>query len=1029
MSTKPNNRYLTSASALVEEYRLLHGSIPDALNEESVPEQIRLQFLWKQIHSLPEKRAALCLSGGGARSATFSLGVLRALARLRLLDKFDYLSTVSGGGYIGGWLSTWIHRHPHGLRGVMEDLSTDAQNSSAREPFAVSWLRNYCSYLGLSPRLFSADSWTVVVTYLSNLILNWTLLFPIFMIPLLVPRMVIALAQLNTPDAPLPSWLFHAVLTISLGLTVIALIYLHTFRPTLSKHRRSLFWQRLEGQNSFINACLLPLITSMSGFTVAWAWFRNGGGILEQFSYSQAVLGGAVLHTGSWLFSAFMLKRFNVSRWLLLENVTVALTGALGGWLLLNVLKSGPKEIPIAHYAGWFACFAIPGLLAIVLMILTIFTGIASRFAQEEDLEWWERMKSWLFVILITWTLLSAVVVFGPGFLAWFDIDVFSVIATLSGIMILWLRFNPKHAARREVSESPLTMWIEQLPTIITPIFMLILLLYLVLGCDWILESLARQHQLHLSDTLPKATGLGMLPDPWNHEAILHNTPHWLIGETILVLSAFGLLMSRTVNINKLSLDALYRNRLIRAYLGASRQRSEREALFNQFTGFDPHDNVAMCNLRFDDIRLARALYKDHLSDSTLRILERCRASTTSEDQQEFTSLLLRDIQRLYDEGVLADLAKSLLLSPASIERLETLAGGTPDPGSLSALTGWLRDIFLNRLEAVAPRPLHVINIALDLVTGHNIAWQNRKTRPFTVSPLHCGNMGLGYRPSEDYGGSTFLNKSLSLGTALTISGVPRISSTGSDTSGLTNLLFTIFNLRSGWWLSNPGPAGDRTYRHPSPTLAFGPFIAEAFGMTDASYPYVNLSAGENFESLGLYEMVFRRCHSILVVDSTSDPGFTFGELSNSIHKIRSVLGIDIELDLTKLHQQTERGVSQWHHAIGKIRYDKADDTALAGTLIYLKPSLTSDEPSNISEYAARHRGFPHEIRTDAYLNDTQFEYYSQLGEHIAWEVLFPARHKTSHGFAAVCDELWSYWMSPTRNWTQSFQPRYVRPK
>lgn len=104
-----------------------------------------------------------------------------------------------------------------------QNSSTDAQNSSAREPFAVSWLRNYCSYLGLSPRLFSADSWTVVVTYLSNLILNWTLLFPIFMIPLLVPRMVIALAQLNTPDAPLPSWLFHAVLTISLGLTVIAL--------------------------------------------------------------------------------------------------------------------------------------------------------------------------------------------------------------------------------------------------------------------------------------------------------------------------------------------------------------------------------------------------------------------------------------------------------------------------------------------------------------------------------------------------------------------------------------------------------------------------------------------------------------------------------------------------------------------------------------------------------------------------------------------------------------------------------------
>ncbi|MHB1054173.1 MAG: hypothetical protein ACYCZT_14070, partial [Thiobacillus sp.] len=39
----------------------------------------------------------LALSGGGIRSATFCLGVIQALARLRLLHAFDYLSTVSGG--------------------------------------------------------------------------------------------------------------------------------------------------------------------------------------------------------------------------------------------------------------------------------------------------------------------------------------------------------------------------------------------------------------------------------------------------------------------------------------------------------------------------------------------------------------------------------------------------------------------------------------------------------------------------------------------------------------------------------------------------------------------------------------------------------------------------------------------------------------------------------------------------------------------------------------------------------------------
>ena len=54
--------------------------------------------------------SALCFSGGGIRSATFNLGVTQGLARLGLLQEFDYLSSVSGGGYIASWLRTWIYR-------------------------------------------------------------------------------------------------------------------------------------------------------------------------------------------------------------------------------------------------------------------------------------------------------------------------------------------------------------------------------------------------------------------------------------------------------------------------------------------------------------------------------------------------------------------------------------------------------------------------------------------------------------------------------------------------------------------------------------------------------------------------------------------------------------------------------------------------------------------------------------------------------------------------------------------------------
>ena len=52
----------------------------------------------------------LALSGGGIRSATFNLGVLQSLSRMGILWRIDYLSTVSGGGYIGSCLSSLLSR-------------------------------------------------------------------------------------------------------------------------------------------------------------------------------------------------------------------------------------------------------------------------------------------------------------------------------------------------------------------------------------------------------------------------------------------------------------------------------------------------------------------------------------------------------------------------------------------------------------------------------------------------------------------------------------------------------------------------------------------------------------------------------------------------------------------------------------------------------------------------------------------------------------------------------------------------------
>src|SRR5579862_1080821 len=131
---------------------------------------------------------ALCLSGGGIRSATFGLGVLQGLAQVGAIGKFTYLSTVSGGGYIGGWLSSWIHRS--GLASVTKALGGKS-GTTVEDPEAapIRNLRAYSNYL--TPRLgfLSADTWTLIATYLRNLLLNWFVFVPLLMAVVSLPRL------------------------------------------------------------------------------------------------------------------------------------------------------------------------------------------------------------------------------------------------------------------------------------------------------------------------------------------------------------------------------------------------------------------------------------------------------------------------------------------------------------------------------------------------------------------------------------------------------------------------------------------------------------------------------------------------------------------------------------------------------------------------------------------------------------------------------------------------------------------------
>src|ERR1700753_2142839 len=59
---------------------------------------------------LPPRTVGVALSGGGIRAAIFGLGILQALAKKGRLRHIDFLSTISGGGYTGGFLGRLFTR-------------------------------------------------------------------------------------------------------------------------------------------------------------------------------------------------------------------------------------------------------------------------------------------------------------------------------------------------------------------------------------------------------------------------------------------------------------------------------------------------------------------------------------------------------------------------------------------------------------------------------------------------------------------------------------------------------------------------------------------------------------------------------------------------------------------------------------------------------------------------------------------------------------------------------------------------------
>ncbi|MEL7024257.1 MAG: patatin-like phospholipase family protein [Pseudomonadota bacterium] len=145
-----------------------------------------------------DRATGLALSGGGIRSATFCLGVLQALADRRILKDVDYLSSVSGGGFVASCL-TWIRSQvPTSANERPFDLPVDEDGESV-----VDSLRAHGKYL-IAEQGFTG--WTLGASIIAATLLNLLVVVP----PLLL---LLGIAAADTLPVEWPAWAHLQVAT------------------------------------------------------------------------------------------------------------------------------------------------------------------------------------------------------------------------------------------------------------------------------------------------------------------------------------------------------------------------------------------------------------------------------------------------------------------------------------------------------------------------------------------------------------------------------------------------------------------------------------------------------------------------------------------------------------------------------------------------------------------------------------------------------------------------------------------------
>jgi hypothetical protein len=919
----------------------------------------------------------ICFSGGGIRSATFNLGVLQGLAALDKLGSFDYLSTVSGGGYIHQFLASWISRD---RRDKVERLLQPLPSKHAERtlwPEPLRWLRRYSNYLTPQVGLFTADTWVAFAIWLRNTFLNQIVLVATILFVLVLPHWRIDHAGPTASDLILHGENAAVVIIICFAISCFFIWSQIGPVPTPQNGKKT---GRGFKQGAVLGLVLLPLV--IASFIVSPYLFRSAfwrGDSIRLTDKSVPCPVRSLPSPGSSPAAPSSIAYIRQLHALAQSCVVVppadksstssAKTNSEGTWILRTNGIDDLRQWSSAYSFHWWSPI--------------------QRFNEEPS-------TSWVFAALL---LGIGLLIFAAGRALPRDWRALIFVLAIPGAM--GAAYVLIGLSRFFIFASSFFLPVEEITrfniAILPPIALAIIFIALEIGGGIIgnlVDGSVREWfaRLRAWSFLLGFGWLGIVGASLLGPRLAHDTLNMAYLGKPLVLGWMGttlvsVLAGKSSFTSGTSADKnspLARILNLLALIGppifivglalilsfvVEKALSALETSVGQQSF--PHleffllllilaVTAALFGWRIDINEFSlHAFYRDRLA--------RCYAGASNPDRRpnRFTGFSAGD--------------KSIRL----IDLLPTAFSNAP--ADLLPYDG--------AIKPKAPTyqgPFPIFCTTLNLSFGEDLAYQERKGTSFAFTPLYCGyDVGWteadgkraqfnGYTPTLNY---AYYDGGPRMSTAVAASGAAISPNWGYHSSPTMAFLLTIFNVRLGLWIRNPRRQSfllPRLNGNPS-SPAFGLFylLAELFGMVNDKAAFVYLTDGGHFENMGLYELVRRHCMTIVICDAEQDGGLNFEGIGMAIRKCRIDCGAEIKLDLSKLELTGTPPVSPCHSVMGTIHYP----SGATGQILYIKTAFTNGLPADLINYHKQHHSFPNDTTMNQWFTESQFESYRRLGE------------------------------------------------